>query len=490
MKKQTLWLVVGIIVSLLLLMILWVKWIQPAGQGETQAPVNANPALTEVADPAQSTAESGVQIPPSPELIPSIPSSSGSVETESPSQPDSRAYVAVESEENSVILIPVSFAGSISGLDALLQSGLEVVTQETSFGTAVCSIEGVGCPADNCFCSATNFWNYLNWDWAQNQWVASTVGASATNLTNHGVDGWRWQAFEATQTPPPAPQMLTSMAVRYLLTRQDPLTGGYGSLGSTLDFMLAAGASGHPVNDLTAPGGEQSLQDYVLLEGAAYAESDAGTAGKLAMGLAAAQMCRPGDAMLPQQYYDPATGAYSDKSLFQAFAMLGVLSSGDTVPPEATAYLISQRQPGGGWAWYPGEVEDSNTTAIAIQALIAAGQPASSPVIIDALTFLKSFQNPDGGFSYSQEYLGASDSNSTAYAIQAMVAAGQSPSSEVWTRDSLNPIFYLLDRQLEDGSFEWQAGSGSNDLATMQAVVALLARPYPISTSGFVDCDQ
>jgi len=486
MKKQTIWLLVGVIVSLFLLMILWINFIQPVDQGETQVTDTPEFALEESANPPQLPTQPADTLPPPPEQI----SPTAIVETESPSQADSRAYVAVESEENSVILVPVTFTDSISGLDALLQTGLGVVTQETSFGTAVCSIEGVGCPADNCFCSATNFWNYLNWDWAQNQWVASTVGARATNLTNHGVDGWRWQAFEATQTPPPAPQLLSSMAMSYLLARQDPLTGGYGSLGSTLDFMLAAGASGTPVNDLVAPGGEQSLQDYVLLEGAAYAESDAGTAGKLAMGLAAAQMCRHANAMLPQEYYDPATGAYSDKALFQAFAILGVLSSGDTVPPEAVGYLISQRQPGGGWAWFPGEEQDSNTTAIAIQALIAAGQPASSPVTIEALTYLKSFQNQDGGFSYSQQYLGASDSNSTAYAIQAIVAAGQSPLSEAWTVNGLNPIFYLLDRQLENGSFEWQVGSGSNDLATMQAVVALLNRSYPISTSGFSECDQ
>ena len=118
--------------------------------------------------------------------------------------------------------------------------------------------------------------------------MASAVGASATTLTNYAFDGWRWQTFEDTLAPPPAPQLITSSAMSYLLAKQDPATGGFGSLGSTLDFLLAAGASGTPVSDLKALGGEQSLKDYILLEGAAYADSDAGTAGKLAMGLAAA----------------------------------------------------------------------------------------------------------------------------------------------------------------------------------------------------------
>lgn len=485
MKKQSIWLLVILIVILVPLILLLIN-LQVADENEDlQATAVAGEALTTPALPTTKTASPATS---TPEIIPSATTQAEAVETQSLGQANSRAYVAVESAEGSLTVSPVTFTEPISGLEALLQTGLDVVTSETSFGTAVCSIEGVGCPADNCFCSATNFWNYLNWDWGQNQWVASAVGASATTLSNHAFDGWRWQLFEDTLTPPPAPQLVASTAMSYLLGKQDPVTGGYGSLGSTLDFLLAAGASGTPVNDLKTPDSAQNLQDYILLESAAYAESDAGTAGKLAMGLAAAQVCVPADIKSPQDYYDPTTGAYSDRSLFQAFAMLGVLSSGESVPAEAVAYLNSQSLPSGGWAWFPGEAEDSNTTAIAIQALIASGEPATSPVILSALTYLQSFQNDDGGFSYSQEYLGTSDTNSTAYVIQAIVAAGQSPVAEAWTKADNNPVFYLLDRQLEDGSFEWQAGSGSNDLATMQSVVALLYRPYPIHTAGFSEC--
>lgn len=485
MKKQSIWLLVILIVVIVPLILLLVNIQRPDENVDAQATAIAGAALTpsvlpatEILTPATATSE----------IIPSVTAQAEAVETQSPSQVSSRVYVAVESAEGSLSLSPVTFTEPISGLEALLQTGLEVITSETSFGTAVCSIEGVGCPADNCFCSSTNFWNYLNWDWEQTQWVASAVGASATSLSNHAFDGWRWQVFEDTATPPPAPQLVASAAMSYLLGKQDPATGGYGSLGSTMDFLLAAGASGTPVSDLIAPAGVQSLQDYILLEGAAYAENDAGSAGKLAMGLAAAQVCAPSGAKPPQDYYDPTTGAYSDRSLFQAFAMLGVLSSGESVPADAVAYLNSQSLPSGGWAWFPGEAEDSNTTAIAIQALIASGEPATSPVILNALTYLQSFQNEDGGFSYSQEYLGVSDTNSTAYVVQAILAAGQSPVAEVWTKAGNNPVYYLLERQLEDGSFEWQAGSGPNDLATMQAVVALHSHPYPINTDGFSEC--
>jgi len=489
MKKQTVRFVNYLVVILIGALIV--------GCQSTPATPEASPAT---AEPSATQVEGiSTETPPAPTLAPatqtpeSAPTQTNAqaMETTGTSTtPGSKAYLVIELGEENTVTTPITFTGSITGLDALLQTGLDVVTQETSFGVAVCSIEGVGCPADDCFCSPTNFWNYLNWDWAQNQWAASMVGPSGTTLTDYAFDGWRWQTFEDTVTPPPAPKLIAGTAMDYLLSKQDPTTGGYGSLGSTLDFLLAAGASELPVIDLKAQEGAPGLQDYILLEGAAYAEGDAGTAGKLAMGLASAQVCLPTGTKLPQDYYDPATGAYSDKSLFQAFAMLGVLSSGETVPLEAVAYLKSHIQPSGGWAWFPGEAEDSNTTAIAIQALIAAGEPVTSPEISNALTFLQSFQNSDGGFSYSQDYLGTSDGNSTAYAIQAILAAGQSPASEVWSKDGQNPLFYLLDLQLADGSFEWQPGSGSNDLATMQAVVALLNRYYPISTAGFSECGQ
>jgi len=489
MKKQTARLVNYLMVVLIGALIV--------GCQSTPATSEANPATAEtsatqaeVISTETSPAPTLVPATQTPEPAPTETIAQETVETKTPPIAGSKAYLVIELGEENTVTTPITFTGSITGVDALLLTGLDVVTQETSFGVAVCSIEGVGCPAEDCFCSPTNFWNYLNWDWAQNQWAASMVGASGTTLTDYAFDGWRWQTFEDTVTPPPAPELIAGMAMDYLLGKQDPITGGYGSLGSTLDFLLAAGASGLPVTDLTAQEGAPGLQDYILLEGPAYAEGDAGTAGKLAMGLAAAQACLPPATKLPQDYYDPATGAYSDKSLFQAFAMLGVLSSGENILPEAVAYLKSHIQPSGGWAWFPGEAEDSNTTAIAIQALIAAGEPVTSPEISNALTFLQSFQNPDGGFSYSQEYLGTSDGNSTAYAIQAILAAGQSPASEEWSKDGQNPIFYLLDLQLADGSFEWQPGSGSNDLATMQAVVALLNRYYPISTAGFSECGQ
>ncbi len=167
MKKQSIWLVVGLITILVFLIVI-LNFLRPDETLDTQSTAAAA-AMTETAISVMPAAETGVPETSTPEINPTATTRVDPTATEAPAQAASRAYVAVEPADGSLILSPITFTAPITGLDALLQTGLDIVTQETSFGTAVCSIEGVGCPADNCFCSATNFWNYLNWDWAQNQ---------------------------------------------------------------------------------------------------------------------------------------------------------------------------------------------------------------------------------------------------------------------------------------------------------------------------------
>ena len=123
------------------------------------------------------------------------------------------------------------------------------------------------------------------------------------------------------------------------------------------------------------------------------------------------------------------------------------------------------------------------------QALIAAGQPVSSTAIAGALAFLKSAQTADGGIVYDPRTpeFGA-DANSTAYAIQAIWAAGGDPAGEAWTVDGSTPLRFLLGLQLADGSFEWQADTGSSLLATAQAIPALLGHSYPTTVRALEPC--
>lgn len=111
-----------------------------------------------------------------------------------------------------------------------------------------------------------------------------------------------------------------------------------------------------------------------------------------------------------------------------------------------------------------------------MQALIAAGEPVTATEVVSGLAYLKQAQQPDGGFAYDLTSGGGSDANSTAYAIQALVAAGEDPAGEAWRVGGVLPVAYLLSLQLPDGSFEWQKDLGSNLFATQQAIPALLQR--------------
>jgi prenyltransferase beta subunit len=126
----------------------------------------------------------------------------------------------------------------------------------------------------------------------------------------------------------------------------------------------------------------------------------------------------------------------------------------------------------GGWSFDANSQSDTNTTATAIQALLAGGREATSESITDALDFLRTQQNSDGGFPYQNpsEYGTETDANSTAYVIQALLAAGQDLSD--WN----NPTQALAALQLPDGAFEYQKGTGANLLATVQAVPVLAGK--------------
>jgi hypothetical protein len=127
---------------------------------------------------------------------------------------------------------------------------------------------------------------------------------------------------------------------------------------------------------------------------------------------------------------------------------------------------------------------------MALQALIAAGEPVTSTSVVSGLNYLEYAQNEDGGFPYSPDssYGTDSDTNSTAYVVQALVAAGEDPLTGTWAISNSNPISYLLSMQLPDGSFEWQKGYGTDQWATRQAIPALLQQAYPLEAINLQLC--
>jgi hypothetical protein len=113
-----------------------------------------------------------------------------------------------------------------------------------------------------------------------------------------------------------------------------------------------------------------------------------------------------------------------------------------------------------------------------LQALISAS--GTPEVRARALEYLRAQQNADGGFPYSQtsQFGNASDANSTALSIQAILAAGESMSN--WVKDGKSPLDRLLAFQNPSGAFRYQdSAPDDNQLATYQAVPAIAGKTFP-----------
>ncbi|NTW01747.1 MAG: hypothetical protein HGA19_10690, partial [Oscillochloris sp.] len=177
--------------------------------------------------------------------------------------------------------------------------------------------------------------------------------------------------------------------------------------------------------------------------------------------------------------YHAATGAYSTtaqlgwssgvaSALNQSYALLGLAAAQQSVPDAAITFLRDLQETDGGWGY--GFGGDVDTTAFAIEALIASGVAPTDSAIQEALSFLQSAQIADGSWGYD----GVPSADSTAAVIQALVAVGFTPVTASWATDDGDPQTALAALQATDGSFT------DNALGTAHAIAGLAEMPLPI----------
>ncbi|MGH2536120.1 MAG: hypothetical protein ACRDHL_01860, partial [Candidatus Promineifilaceae bacterium] len=248
----------------------------------------------------------------------------------------------------------------------------------------------------------------------------------------------------------------------------------------TLDALLALAAAGAPTDEALA---------YLEANSAALAEYAAvggGTAGKTVLGLTAAG--RDARAFAGQDFVIMLTGLLSPTGQYgaatayeQATAISALAAAGEAAAPEAIEWLVEQQEESGDLAgsWDDGFGTEGSTdaTAAALKALIDSGLVLSDLGVQSSLNFLEMSQLPSGGWAYAP---GLPESpNSTALAIQAIDAAGEDAGAQDarWAATGSPPLQALLSWQVDSGAFQADLGQGRADnfYATVQAAPALAA---------------
>jgi len=248
------------------------------------------------------------------------------------------------------------------------------------------------------------------------------------------------------------------------------------NLSATAEAVIAFAAGGQGAGEIKSADGNSPLD---LMQAQAGSIEGIGTLSKVVLALLAAGVDPSdfgGQDLLGQleAAYDADSGSYGGSLFDQALAILALANAGRTIPDAAADYLMSYQTEDGAWSFIgdtAAQSGDTNTTALVIQALAAAGRADDANT---GLAYLQAVQNADGGWPYQNPspYGSDTDANSTAYVLQALYALGQT--AEDWAADDGNPLEALLALQNESGSFSYQlAFPGDNLLATVQAIPAV-----------------
>jgi hypothetical protein len=267
-------------------------------------------------------------------------------------------------------------------------------------------------------------------------------------------------------------------ALQWLQCTQQQANGQIGTGGNPVarsaEVAIGLAAAGQQASAMQA--GATSLADYLKTA----TSTEVGTNGELLLARASVADAGPIATVAAQlQAAKGANGEYGSDIYSDALAILGLRAAGQPVADDAVAFLKSQQKANGGWSADNADQygEDSNTTALVIQALISAGVEPSDAAITNGFSYLQSvFAN--GGFGIAP---GAGpDPNSDELAIQAILAA-HVQTDATWQTRLDQALTYLAGQQVATGADAGAISSPYSKLfATTDAPAVFLRRPLTV----------
>jgi hypothetical protein len=264
-------------------------------------------------------------------------------------------------------------------------------------------------------------------------------------------------------------------ALQWLQCTQQQANGQIGSGGNPIarssEVAIGLAAAGQQASAMRV--GPVSLAEYLKTA----TSTDVGTNGELLLARASVADAGPVATVAAQlQAAKGSNGEYGGDIYSDALAILGLRAAGQTVTDDAVAFLKAQQKTSGGWSADNADQygEDSNTTALVIQALVSTGVATTDPTITKAFAYL---QSVFGGGGFGSSPGAGPDPNSDELAIQAIVAA-QQQSDAAWQTRLDQARSYLAGQQIGNGADAGAIASPYSKLfATTGAPAAFLERP-------------
>ncbi|MBN1486819.1 MAG: Ig-like domain-containing protein [Anaerolineae bacterium] len=291
---------------------------------------------------------------------------------------------------------------------------------------------------------------------------------------------------------PAAPQGLdpayVESAAQWMLTQQQA-GGGFGSVGSTAQAVLALTAAGIDPTEVVT--GANSVLDYLALHADTFSGSGWDPASQTALLVQAVVAAGKnpydfGGVNLVKRlngYYQADTGSFGQGNWALSSYIIALDALNMTVPVTAVNTLKSGQLHAGAWEYMASWGADPDTTGMALQALAVTNEPLTSTTFISATAYFSGTQKPHGGWNTAFDSGETANPNSTALAVQGLLAAGVNPLTYTVSISGFTPIDALLQvRNAETGAFQF---SGVDSLmATLQVIPAIAGHTYPYYGQG------
>jgi len=168
-----------------------------------------------------------------------------------------------------------------------------------------------------------------------------------------------------------------------------------------------------------------------------------------------------------------ANGSYVGWPGTTSFSVIALRAAGAEDGLDGTvSWLAKVQNDDGGWGDVPGQPSNPDVTGSVMQAM------PSTKVAQGGLSYLRKHQRANGGFALGAS--GSVNSQSTAWAVQGMIAVGADPATI--NSGGSSALDYLAARQADDGHYRYSESSDQTPVwVTGQVLVAVAGNSLPIA---------